>query len=56
MLRLLGLNQNPAIVALIGAALLAIGIGKHATFLLIVGAGLIIWSGIGAITRGRRER
>lgn len=54
MLRLLGLNQNPALVALVGAILLAIGIGKHATALLVVGAALIIWCGIGAVSRSRR--
>ncbi len=51
MLRLLGLRLNPALRAVIGAALLAFGYAHdHAPVLMLVGGALIAWGGIGAVS------
>ena len=55
MLRLLGLN--PITSALIGAGLLAFGVGAHRTVIAAIGAAVVIWSGVSAVSgRNRRDR
>lgn len=50
MLRLLGIHGNPALRALVGAAVLALGIGIHWTMLMLVGGALVVWGGAGALS------
>ena len=53
MLFLLGIKTHPVVRILIGAALIAIGIGLHATLLAIAGIVALVWGGYTWRSRSR---
>ena len=53
MLFLLGVKTHPVVRIIVGAALIAIGLGLHMTFLAIAGIVTLVWGGY---TWHRRSR
>jgi hypothetical protein len=53
MLRLLGFHGSPLTRLPIGAALLAFGLWRHAELATVVGAVLLVWGAVSAVTAVR---
>ena len=50
MLRILGLEGSPTARLLVGLALVALGVWRHATIAVVVGAGLLVAAAVGVVS------
>jgi hypothetical protein len=49
-LRILGLEGSPTARLLVGLALVALGVWRHATIAVVVGAGLLVAAAVGVVS------
>jgi hypothetical protein len=56
MLRIFGLQGSPTARLAVGAALIALGLWRHSTIAVVVGAGLLVATAVGAVNAWQSGR